>query len=82
MILTDTPPKIADEVIAEVRAIKRGISERHGDDINRLLEALTSKERASGISGAAEGAGQSAAAAESNTDDTEKPNPESEERPW
>lgn len=66
MILSDNPPKIVDEVIAEVWAIKREISERHGNDINRLIESLISQERDSGIS-EAEGAGdQSATAARSN----------------
>jgi len=57
MIISDNPPKVIDEVISEVRAIKRGISERHGNDINRLLESLISQERASGM----EEAGQDAA---------------------
>ena len=43
----DHPTKVVDEVIAEVRAIKRGISERHGNDIDRLLASLISQERAS-----------------------------------
>ena len=55
MKVSDNPPKVVDEVIAEVRAIKRGISERHGNDINRLLEALISQERTSGISKAESG---------------------------
>ena len=46
MKLSDTPPKVIDEVIAEVRAIKRGISERHGNNIDRLLASLISQERA------------------------------------
>ncbi len=45
MKLTDSPPTVVDEVIAEVRAIKRGISERHGNDIDRLLASLISQER-------------------------------------
>ena len=48
MKLSDHPPKVIDEVIAEVRSIKRAISERHGNDINRLLAALMSQEQASG----------------------------------
>jgi hypothetical protein len=44
MSLTNDPPKVFDEVITEVRAIKRGISERHGNDIDRLLESLISQE--------------------------------------
>jgi hypothetical protein len=48
MKVSEHPTKIVDEVIAEVRAIKRGISERHGNDIDRLLASLISQERASG----------------------------------
>ena len=40
MKVADNPPKVIDEVITEVRAIKRTISERHGHDIDRLLDAL------------------------------------------
>ena len=49
MKLSDSPPKVIDEVIAEVRSIKRSISERHGNDIDRLLASLISQEQASGI---------------------------------
>lgn len=49
MKVSDNPTKVVDEVIAEVWAIKRGISERHGNDIDRLLASLISQERASGI---------------------------------
>jgi len=49
MKLTDNPPKVIDEVITEVRSIKRAISERHGNDIDRLLASLISQERATGI---------------------------------
>lgn len=49
MKVSDHPTKIVDEVIADVRMIKRGISERHGNDIDRLLESLISQEQASGI---------------------------------
>lgn len=49
MKLSDNPPKVIDEVMTEVRSIKRAISERHGDDIDRLLVALISQERALGI---------------------------------
>lgn len=49
MKLSDNPPKVIDEVMIEVRSIKRVISERHGDDIDCLLDALISQERASGI---------------------------------
>lgn len=45
MKLADNPIKVIDEVIAEVRAIKRGISERHGNNIDRLLASLISQEK-------------------------------------
>ena len=48
MKLADNPPKVIDEVIAEVRAIKRAISERHGNDIDRLLDSLIAQERHAG----------------------------------
>lgn len=50
MKVSDHPTKVVDEVIAEVRAIKRGISERHGNDIDCLLAALVAQEEASGTS--------------------------------
>jgi hypothetical protein len=49
MKLADNPPKIVDEVITEVRAIKRAIADRHGNDIDRLLDALIAQERSAGI---------------------------------
>jgi hypothetical protein len=49
MKLADNPPKESDEVITEVRAIKRTISERHNNDIDRLLEALIAQEIATGV---------------------------------
>ena len=49
MKAVDNPPKVIDEVITEVRTIKRAISDRHGNDIDRLLDALMAQERASGI---------------------------------
>ena len=49
MKVSDNPKKVVDEVIAEVRAIKRGISERYGNDVDRLLASLISQERSSGI---------------------------------
>ncbi len=52
MKLADNPPKIIDEVITEVLAIKRTISERYGNDIDRLLAALIAQERSVGIDGA------------------------------
>ena len=48
MNVSDHPAKITDEVITEVRAIKRGISERHGNEIDRLLASLISQERTAG----------------------------------
>jgi len=48
MKASDHPEKVVDEVITEVRAIKRDIAERHGNDIDRLLTPLISQERASG----------------------------------
>ena len=48
MKVSDHPTKVTDEVIAEVRAIKRGISERHGNDIDRLLRSLISQEHTAG----------------------------------
>ncbi|MCD8535813.1 MAG: hypothetical protein LR011_13930 [Verrucomicrobia bacterium] len=52
MKISDHPCKVVDEVITEVRAIKRGISERHGNDIDRLLASLIAQERTSGIQNA------------------------------
>ena len=49
MKLADNPPQVTDKVIAEVRAIKRAISERHGNDIDRLLASLMAQERSSEI---------------------------------
>jgi hypothetical protein len=49
MKLTDDPTKVIDEVITEVRAIKRAISQRHGDDIDHLLASLIAQERDAGI---------------------------------
>ena len=49
MKLADNPPKIIDEVITEVRAIKRAIADCHGNDIDRLLDALIVQERSAGI---------------------------------
>lgn len=48
MKVSDHPKRLVDEVITEVRAIKRGISERHGNDIDRLLAALIQQERTAG----------------------------------
>jgi len=59
MKISDHPKKVVDEVITEVRAIKRRISERHENDIDRLLESLISQERAAGITEAdQDGGGQ------------------------
>ena len=49
MKLTDNPTKVIDEVITEVRAIKRAISQRYGNDIDRLLASLMAQERDAGI---------------------------------
>jgi hypothetical protein len=51
MKLADNPPKVIDEVITEVRAIKRTISERYDNNIDRLLDALIAQERSAGIDG-------------------------------
>jgi len=47
MKVSDHPARVADRVITEAHAIKRGFSERHGNDIDRLLASLLSQERAS-----------------------------------
>lgn len=62
MKLADNPPRMLDEVITEVRSIKRAISERHGNDVGRLLDALIEQERAAGIGKAEEDAGGQPAA--------------------
>ena len=49
MKISDQPSKVVDEVITEVRAVKREISERYGNDINRLLKSLIAQECTSGI---------------------------------
>lgn len=80
MKLSDTPPKVIDEVITEVRAIKRAISERHGNDIDRLLASLISQERAAGIGpGYQAGNEQSAIRSESKSDGSDNPRTEPEE---
>lgn len=62
MKLSDNPPKESDEVITEVRTIKRSISLRHDDDIDRLLASLMSREQAAETGdGEQGGAGQAAA---------------------
>ncbi|MBL9160257.1 MAG: hypothetical protein JNJ70_22435 [Verrucomicrobiales bacterium] len=48
MKLADNPPKVIDEVMAEVRAIKRAISERHGNNIDHLLDSLIAQELSRG----------------------------------
>lgn len=61
MKVSDHPTTVVDEVITEVRAIKRGISECHGNDIDRLLASLISQERATGMAKAdQDGGGQAA----------------------
>jgi len=82
MKVSDHPKKVVDEVITEVRAIKRDISERHGNDIDRLLASLVSQERASGITKAEQcGAEQPATAPESKPEGDQNPKPKSEGRP-
>lgn len=82
MKLADNPPKVIDEVITEVRAIKRSISERHGNDINRLLDALITQERCAGTSGAEQAsAGQPAGRLQSESMADYKPEIESEAPP-
>jgi len=81
MKLSDSPPKVIDEVISEVRAIKRGIALRHGDDIDRLLDALIAQERSAGIGKAEQGGtGQPATRPESKSEGSDKPQPEAEGR--
>jgi hypothetical protein len=48
MKLADNPPRVIDEVITEVRSIKRAIAEMYGNDIDRLLDALIRQESADG----------------------------------
>lgn len=81
MKLSDTPLKVIDEVITEVRAIKRAISERHGNDIDRLLASLISQEHAAGIGqGDQAGNEQSAFRPQSASDGSDHTRTESEER--
>lgn len=81
MKLADHPPKVIDEVITEVRAIKRGIAERHGNNIDRLLDALIAQERSAGIGKAEQaGTGQPATRPESKSEGSDKPQPEAEGR--
>jgi len=81
MKLADNPPKVVDEVITEVRAIKRAISDRHGNDINRLLDALIAQERSARIRMAEQvGAGQPATSPETESEGNGKSQPEAEER--
>jgi len=58
MKVSDNPTKVVDEVILEVRSIKRAISERHGNDIDRLLSSLISQELDGGITKAEHEGGQ------------------------
>jgi hypothetical protein len=81
MKLADNPPKLIDEVITEVRAIKRSISERYGNDIDRLLDALMIQERCTRIGEAEQvGNGQSATSPESKLEGSDKTQPEAEGR--
>lgn len=65
MKLADNPTKAIDEVITEVRAIKRTISERYGNDIDRLLDALIAQEHSTEIGKTQGGAVQPATRPES-----------------
>lgn len=49
MKLAENPTQVIDEVITEVRAIKRAISDRHGNDIDRLLDALITQEQSKAV---------------------------------
>ncbi len=80
MKVSDHPTKVVDEVMTEVRAIKRGISERHGNDINRLVASLIAQEHASGSPKAEGGAEQAAAGSESDSEGDDKPHPGLERR--
>ncbi len=81
MKLADHPPKVIDEVITEVRAIKQGIAERHGNNIDRLLDALIAQERSAGIGKAEQaGTGQPATRPVSESEDSDNPQPEEEGR--
>ena len=77
MKLSDTPPKVTDEVITEVRAIKRSISERHGNDIDRLLASLISQEQAAGSGQAEVATPQHANSPELESDDSKQPHSDS-----
>jgi hypothetical protein len=82
MKLTDHPPKVIDEVMTEVRAIKRGIAERHGNNIDRLLDALIAQERSAGIGKAEQeaGTGQPTTRPVSESEGSDKPQSEAEGR--
>jgi hypothetical protein len=80
MKVADNPPKVIDEVITEVRAIKRAISERHGNDIGRLLDALIAQENSARLGRTEAGTGQPTTCPELNSEDSDKPPPESEGR--
>lgn len=41
-------PEELDKVITEIRAVKRAISERHDNDVDRLLQTLTAQEQPAG----------------------------------
>lgn len=49
MELSDHPTEVVDEVITEVRAIKRDISGRHNNDIDCLIASQIAQEQAAGI---------------------------------
>ena len=74
MNVSDHPTKVIDEVIAEVRAIKRGISERYGNNIDRLLASLISQEQTAGKTDAQQAsAAQPATRPESKSEGSDKP---------
>lgn len=80
MKLSDQPPKVIDAVSSEVRAIKRGIAERYGNDIDRLLDALIAQERTAGPCKAEAGAGHPVSNHESGSEGGDNPKQESEGR--
>ena len=81
MKLADNQPKIIDEVITEVRFIKRTIAERHGNDIDRLLGALILQERNAAITAAGQASAEQAeTCSESKSESCDEPQPEAERR--
>ena len=62
--------EVTDKVVGEVRAIKRAISDRHGNDVDRLLASLMAQERSSGIGQTSQNARESQV---SNSEATQAP---------